>query len=85
MATDGERERIGRAASAGATDLSGFVIHHTPNRDPLPPQVLRRAVPEVSSTDSPYRAACLLSGRSSSKDWMISATNSARPLTPALA
>lgn len=40
---------------------------------------------EISRFSGPYRVACFASGRSSSKDWMISATNSARPLTPALA
>ena len=47
MATDAEWERIGRAAAASGMDLSRFVIHRALDRDPLPPEVLRRAVREM--------------------------------------
>ena len=47
MATDAEWERIGRAAAESGMDLSRFVIHRALDRDPLPPEVLRRAVREM--------------------------------------
>ena len=47
MATDAEWERIGRAAAASGMDLSRFVFHRALDRDPLPPEVLRRAVREM--------------------------------------
>ena len=47
MATDAEWERIGRAAAASGMDISRYVIHRALNRDPLPPEVLRRAVREM--------------------------------------
>ena len=47
MATDAEWERIGRAAAASGMDLSRYVIHRALDRDPLPPEVLRRAVREM--------------------------------------
>ncbi len=47
MATDAEWERIGRAATASGMDLSRFVIHRALDREPLPPEVLRRAVREL--------------------------------------
>ena len=47
MATDAEWERIGRAAEASGMDLSRFLIHRALDRDPLPPEVLRRAVREM--------------------------------------
>ena len=47
MATDAEWERIGRAAAESGMDLSRFVIHRALGRDPLPPEVLRRAVREM--------------------------------------
>ena len=42
-----EWERIGRAAAESGMDLSRFVIHRALDRDPLPPEVLRRAVREM--------------------------------------
>ena len=47
MATDAEWERIGRAAAESGMDLSRFVVHRALDRDPLPPEVLRRAVREM--------------------------------------
>ena len=47
MATDAEWERIGRAAAESGMDLSRFVIHRALDWDPLPPEVLRRAVREM--------------------------------------
>ena len=47
MATDAEWERIGRSAVASGMDLSRFVIHRALERDPLAPEVLRRAVREL--------------------------------------
>ena len=47
MATDAEWERIGRAAAASGMDLSRYVVHRALDRDPLPPEVLRRAVREM--------------------------------------
>ena len=47
MATNAEWERIGRAAAASGMDLSRFVIHRALDREPLPPEVLRRAVREM--------------------------------------
>ena len=47
MATDAEWERIGRSAAANGMDLSRFVIHRTLDRDPIPAEVLRRAVREM--------------------------------------
>ena len=47
MASDAEWERIGRVAAASGMDLSRFVIHRALDRDPLAPEVLRRAVREM--------------------------------------
>ena len=47
MATDAEWERIGRAAAESGMDLSRFVIHRALDWDPLPPEVLHRAVCEM--------------------------------------
>ena len=47
MATDAEWERIGRAAAESGMDLSRFVIHRALDWDPLPAEVLRRAVREM--------------------------------------
>ena len=47
MATDAEWERIGRAAAESGMDLSRFVIHRALDWDPLPAEVLRRAVHEM--------------------------------------
>ena len=47
MATDAEWDRIGRAAAESGMDLSRFVIHRALDWDPLPPEVLRRAVREM--------------------------------------
>ena len=47
MATDAEWERIGRAAAASGMDLSRYVIYRALDRDPLPAEVLRRAVREM--------------------------------------
>ena len=47
MATDAEWDRIGRAAAESGMDLSRFVIHRALDWDPLPAEVLRRAVREM--------------------------------------
>ena len=47
MATDAEWERIGRAAAAGGMDVSRYVVHRALDRDPIPVEVLRRAVREM--------------------------------------
>ena len=48
MATDAQWERIGRAAAESGMDLSRFVIHRALDRgDPIPAEVLRRAVREM--------------------------------------
>ena len=47
MATGAEWERIARASDACGMDLSRFVVHRALGRDPLPPEVLRRAVRET--------------------------------------
>ena len=44
MATDGEWERIGRAAEAAGMEKSRFVVQRALMPDALPPEVLRRAV-----------------------------------------
>jgi len=47
MATDEEWERIGRAAAAAGMDRSRFVVHRALMAEPLPAEVLRRAVREL--------------------------------------
>ena len=47
MASDAEWERIGRAAAASGMELSRYVVHRALERDPLPREVLRRAVREM--------------------------------------
>ena len=56
MATDAEWERIGRAAAESGMDLSRFVIHRALDRDPLPPEVLRRAVCQTAFNTDPQSA-----------------------------
>ena len=47
MASDAEWERIGRAADAAGMDRSRFVVHRALMAEPLPAEVLRRAVRET--------------------------------------
>ena len=46
MASDAEWERIGRAADAAGMDRSRYVVHRALMTEPLPAEVLRRAVRE---------------------------------------
>ena len=47
MASDAEWERIGRAADAAGMDRSRYVVHRALMAEPLPAEVLRRAVRET--------------------------------------
>ena len=47
MATDADWERIGRAAAACGMDRSRYVIHRALVAEPLPTEVMRRAVREM--------------------------------------
>ena len=47
MATDAEWERIGRAAEAAGMDRSRYVVRRALMAEPLPGEVLRRAVREA--------------------------------------
>lgn len=47
MATDAEWERIGRAARAAGMDRSRYVVRRALTAEPLPGEVLRRAVREA--------------------------------------
>ena len=82
MATDAEWERIGRAAAESGMDLSRFVIHRALDWDPLPPEVLRRAVREmlVLSRLEERRlrgAGAEKSGRTSATRWTNGSTGRA--------
>ena len=63
MATDAEWERIGRAAAESGMDLSRFVIHRALDWDPLPAEVLRRAVREMLVLSSVKRLSILTPDR----------------------
>ena len=47
MATDADWERIGHAAAACGMDRSRYVIHRALVAEPLPAEVMRRAVREM--------------------------------------